>query len=97
MNSVRRRYTIRLWKDGELLVHRCLTRGTEDPAAVLLMKFINHPTMGCEIRLYRGEWDVHQNIPIEHLLCEEFVNTRDFWKRAARFGHTRESLIWGGG
>lgn len=89
------RYTIRIWKDGELLRHRCLTRSTDDAAAVMLTKTMLYPAMGCEIRLYRGTWREHENIPIEHLACEELVDTEDFWHRAARFGHTRESLEGG--
>ena len=89
------RYTIRIWKDGKLLRHRCLTRSTDDVAVVMLMKSMIYPTMGCEIRLYRGAWEAHENIPIEHLACQEFVDTGDFWQRAARFGHTKESLKGG--
>ncbi len=89
------RYTIRIWKDGELLRHRCLTRSTDDAAAVMLMKTMLRPMPGCEIRLYRGTWREHENIPIEHLACEELVDTADFWERAARFGHTKESLEGG--
>lgn len=72
-----------------------MRRSTDDAAAVMLMKTMLRPTLSCEIRLYRGTWRAHENIPIEHLACEEFVDTEDFWQRAARFGHTKESLDGG--
>jgi hypothetical protein len=87
------RFTLRIWRDGELVRHRC--GDDAGPPAVTILSRTMHNTAweGCEVRLYNGSWRAHENIDIEHLIGDEMVRgTVD--ERMVRLGLTKDDIIY---
>ena len=61
------RFIFRVWADGELIAHSIVPKRCGDDAAVVLQVCQLAINRSCEIRLYRREWEDHQNITIEFL------------------------------
>ncbi len=87
-------YTLRIWRDGELIRHRYCGSNDSPPPLIILRRTAHDGWQGHEARLYRGYWDRNANIGIEHLVAEEIIR-ETLLKRMAIFGYTKHDFIHG--
>jgi hypothetical protein len=86
-------YTLRVWRDAELIRHHCRS-DVSPPPLIILRRTAHDSWQGYEARLYRGCWDRNADIGIEHLVGEEVISGT-LLERLARFGYSKEDFCFG--